>query len=52
MNNILIAGGARYIGSACSEYLLDHGYQVTVFDSLVTGHVKAGDPRANGYQDR
>ena len=46
MKKIFIAGGAGYIGSACSEYMLDHGYQVTVFDSLVTGHVKAVDPRA------
>lgn len=27
MKNIFIAGGAGYIGSACSEYMLDHGYQ-------------------------
>ena len=46
MKNVFIAGGAGYIGSACSEYLLDRGYKVTVFDSLVTGHVKAVDPRA------
>ncbi len=44
--NIFITGGAGYIGSACSEYMLDHGHTVTVFDSLVTGHVKAVDPRA------
>ena len=46
MKKIFIAGGAGYIGSACSEYMLNHGYQVTVFDSLVTGHTKAVDPRA------
>ena len=34
MKKIFIAGGAGYIGSACSEYMLNHGYQVTVFDSL------------------
>ncbi|OQA85561.1 MAG: UDP-glucose 4-epimerase [Lentisphaerae bacterium ADurb.Bin242] len=44
--NIFITGGAGYIGSACSEYMLDRGHTVTVFDSLVTGHVKAVDPRA------
>ena len=43
---ILVAGGAGYIGSACTEYLLDKGYKVTVFDSLVTGHRDAVDKRA------
>ena len=46
MKHILVAGGAGYIGSACTEYLLDHGYAVTVYDSLVTGHLDAIDPRA------
>jgi UDP-glucose 4-epimerase len=44
---ILVAGGAGYIGSACVEYLINHGHEVTVFDSLVTGHEKAIDSRAN-----
>ncbi len=44
---IFVAGGAGYIGSACSEYLLNNGYEVTVFDSLVTGHKSAIDPRAD-----
>ena len=44
--HIFVAGGAGYIGSACTEYLLDRGYEVTVFDSLVTGHRKAVDKRA------
>ncbi|MCQ2378531.1 MAG: UDP-glucose 4-epimerase GalE [Victivallaceae bacterium] len=43
---VLVAGGAGYIGSACSEYLLDRGYDVTVFDALITGHRDAVDPRA------
>ncbi len=43
---IFVAGGAGYIGSACTEYLLDHGYEVTVFDDLITGHRDAVDPRA------
>ncbi len=43
---ILVTGGAGYIGSACTEYLLDKGYKVTVFDSLVTGHRDAVDKRA------
>ncbi len=50
MKKIFIAGGAGYIGSACTEYMLNHGYQITVFDSLVTGHEKAVDPRAEFIQ--
>ena len=45
MKNIFIAGGAGYIASTCTGYMLDPGYQVTVYDSLVTGHRKAVDPR-------
>jgi len=43
---VLVAGGAGYIGSCCTEYLLDHGHDVIVFDSLVKGHRDAVDPRA------
>lgn len=43
---ILVAGGAGYIGSCCSEYLLDHGHEVIVFDALIKGHRDAVDPRA------
>ena len=39
--NILITGGAGYIGSATAEALLNAGHQVTVYDSLVTGHKQA-----------
>ena len=44
---IFVAGGAGYIGSACTEYLLNNGYEVTVFDSLITGHKDAIDSRAD-----
>ena len=43
---VLVTGGAGYIGSACTEYLLDRDYEVTVFDALITGHRSAVDPRA------
>ena len=43
---VFVTGGAGYIGSVCTEYLLDHGYEVTVFDGLITGHRAAVDPRA------
>ncbi len=46
MKRVFVAGGAGYIGSACTEYLLDKGYAVTVFDDLITGHRSAVDPRA------
>jgi len=40
MNNILVTGGAGYIGSQVAHLLLDKGYKVTVIDSLVTGNKK------------
>jgi len=39
--NILITGGAGYIGSATADALLKAGHSVTVYDSLITGHKKA-----------
>lgn len=39
--NIFVTGGAGYIGSATAEALLRAGHQVTVYDSLVTGHRQA-----------
>ncbi|HRU01335.1 MAG TPA: NAD-dependent epimerase/dehydratase family protein, partial [Victivallales bacterium] len=47
IKKILVTGGAGYIGSACTEYLLDMDYDVTVLDSLVTGHKDAIDQRAD-----
>ncbi|MEP7016203.1 MAG: UDP-glucose 4-epimerase GalE [Verrucomicrobiota bacterium] len=44
---ILVVGGAGYIGSICSELLLDEGHQVTIFDNLTEGHRAAVDPRAS-----
>jgi len=39
--NIFLTGGAGYIGSAAAQRLLSAGHQVTVLDSLVTGHRQA-----------
>jgi len=36
--NILVTGGAGYIGSATAEALIKAGHSVSVYDSLVTGH--------------
>lgn len=37
MTNVLISGGAGFIGSHVSEYLSNQGYQVTVLDDLSGG---------------
>lgn len=39
--NILVCGGAGYIGSHMCMLLARHGHQVTVFDNLSTGHREA-----------
>jgi UDP-glucose 4-epimerase len=44
--NIFLTGGAGYIGSATTRILLAAGHQVTVYDSLVTGHRAAIHPEA------
>ena len=44
--HIFVTGGAGYIGSICSEELLNSGHRVTVFDNLTEGHRKAIDARA------
>ena len=35
MNNVLITGGAGYLGSTLTEVLLDKGYHVDVLDNLI-----------------
>src|SRR5947208_2665406 len=42
---ILVVGGAGYIGSVCTELLLEEGHSVTIFDNLSEGHRRALDPR-------
>jgi UDP-glucose 4-epimerase len=39
--NVLVTGGAGYVGSVCSEQLIAQGHHVVILDSLVTGHRKA-----------
>ena len=45
--NVLITGGAGYVGTALIPQLLAQGYKVTVFDSLLFG----GDPILPFFRD-
>ena len=49
--NVLVTGGAGYIGSVMTERLLAHGHHVVVFDSLELGHRQAVAPEAIFLQD-
>ena len=44
--NVFVTGGAGYIGSVCTEELLNAGHHVTVYDNLTEGHRSAVDSRA------
>ena len=44
--NVLVTGGAGYIGSVMVEQLIAHGHQVVVYDSLELGHRAAVSPEA------
>ena len=44
---IFLTGGAGYIGSVCSELLLNEGHEIAIFDNLTEGHRRAVDSRAN-----
>jgi len=50
MKNILVAGGAGYIGSVTVKKLLDKGYSVTVVDNLYKGKKELVDKRAIFYK--
>jgi len=47
---VFVTGGAGYIGSVCSELLLDEGHEVVIFDNLIEGHRGAVDSRAQFIQ--
>ncbi|HLW80777.1 MAG TPA: UDP-glucose 4-epimerase GalE [Candidatus Acidoferrales bacterium] len=44
---ILVTGAAGYIGSVCTETLLERGHSVIALDDLSEGHREAVDPRAS-----
>ncbi len=46
--NILVTGGAGYIGSTVAQQLLDAGHRVTVYDNLSSGH-RAAVPAAAAF---
>jgi UDP-glucose 4-epimerase len=50
--NVFVTGGAGYIGSICTEELLNAGHAVTVYDDLSEGHRSAVDSRARFIQGR
>lgn len=48
--NVLITGGAGYIGSHAVKVFLESGHNVTVIDNLSTGYVDSIDSRAKFYK--
>jgi len=48
--NVLVAGGAGYIGSHAVKQLIEAGHGVVVVDNLYRGHRRAVDPRATFYE--
>lgn len=48
--NILVVGGAGYIGSFISRVLMERGAQVTVFDNLSLGHRAAVTPEMDFFK--
>ena len=44
--NILVTGGAGYIGSHVVEILVKKKYNVFIFDNLITGHKKLINKKA------
>ncbi|MBN1395246.1 MAG: UDP-glucose 4-epimerase GalE [Pirellulales bacterium] len=48
--NVLVAGGAGYIGSHAVKMLLEAGHRVAVVDNLFRGHGEAVDRRASFHE--
>ena len=50
MKNILLTGGAGYIGSHVTNLLIDNNYNVSVIDNLITGNDKLINKKASFYK--
>lgn len=48
--NILVLGGAGYIGSHFVKQAIKEGHYVIVIDNLQTGHLKSVDKKAIFYK--
>ena len=48
--NVMVAGGAGYIGSHAVKQLIEAGHRVVAVDNLYRGHVKAVHPKAQFLQ--
>jgi UDP-glucose 4-epimerase len=40
-SDVLVTGGAGFVGSHCCKALAANGYTPTVYDNLSTGNIKA-----------
>ncbi|MBK5294056.1 MAG: NAD-dependent epimerase/dehydratase family protein, partial [Acidobacteriia bacterium] len=45
--NVLVTGGAGYIGSVVAQQLIEAGHQVTIVDNLLKGHRAAVPAQAD-----
>jgi len=50
MKNILLTGGAGYIGSHVTNLLIDNNYHVSVIDNLITGNIKLVNKKASFHK--
>ena len=48
--NILVTGGAGFIGSHIVKAYIDAGHSVTIIDDLSTGEMKLVNPEATFYK--
>ncbi len=48
--NVLVTGGAGYIGSHAVKQLIETGHNVVVADNLYRGHIEAVHPKAQFYR--
>jgi UDP-glucose 4-epimerase len=48
--NILVTGGAGFIGSHITDKLIDLGHNVTIIDDLSSGKMESVNPNANFHK--